>query len=159
MLIKSIAFLFLGGCVLFSCKNKEELGKVGFSTTFSKVEDMDAYDSVTQLVIKYSLSTELKSTDVKDSTDYLHEIKLAVDKSEIQKVNYHYKTELQKFESGQYVIKGFDLVDSSGKTIYYIPYDVPEKYRNVTANSVLTLPLTFHPSESDVTFDYIVIKK
>jgi len=145
-----------------SCKKEQEYGVFVFSPYFAQKADAVLYDSACFLIINYSTAAELKTfSEVLDSTTYHHTLKLSLDKFDSKNLNYN--TIDIRWEVGDYVIKKYDLVDKSGKVIYYIPYTVPQKYvlteGNLENGSVLPLPLMFRIGTDRTTYANSIIKK
>jgi len=145
-----------------SCKKEQEYGTFTFSPYFAQKADAVLYDSAYSLIINYSTAAELKSySEVLDSTIYHHTLKLSLDKFDSKNLNYN--TIDIRWEVGDYVIKTYDLVDRSGKVIYYIPYTIPEKYVLTESNfgngSVVPLPMFIRIGTDRTSYSNSIIKK
>lgn len=154
--MKSQLFLLLVIlCLSASCKKEKEAVKIQFSSMFVKSSDSIAYKTVDALLIHYD---ELKDgSNSNDSTIFSHSVTLKIDKSKT--TNQRIVSEYISLEVGHYVLKKFDLIDSSGKIIYYIPYTIPENYKGNINGAILPLPnfQTIYEGLSDVMLG--IIKK
>lgn len=145
-----------------SCEKEQKYGIFTFSPYFAQKADTVSYDSAYFLIINYSKAAELKNTsEILDSTTYHHTLKLSLDKFSWESWNYN--TIDINWEVGDYVIKKYDLVDRSGKVIYYIPYTIPEKYvltgNNLENGSVVPLPMLISIGTDRTTYANSIIKK
>lgn len=147
-------------CFLNSCEKAKEGGRFTFNPTLAQTADSVSYDSAYYLIIKYSTADELQNNTIlfSDSTTFHHTLMLSLDKAD--RKNWNYKTAEINLEVGRYVIKKYDLVDKSGKVIYCLPYDVPEKYKPSYGLSIVNpLPLIINVSRNKTGFVNFIVKK
>jgi hypothetical protein len=142
-------------CLSASCKKEKEIVKIQFDTIFAKTSDSIAYKTVDALLIHYDEFKDASS--INDSTIFSHSVTLQIDKS--RTTHQHIVSEYISLEVGRYVLKKFDLIDSAGKIIYYIPYTIPENYKGNINGAIIPLPYiqTIYGGLSNVSIE--IIKK
>ena len=131
-----LSLLLIILCLSASCKKEKEIVKIQFDTIFAKASDSIAYKTVDALLIHYDEFKDASS--INDSTIFSHSVTLQIDKSST--THQHIVSEYISLEVGRYVLKKFDLIDSSGKIIYYIPYTIPENYKGNINGTIIPLP-------------------
>jgi hypothetical protein len=142
-------------CLSASCKKEKVVVKIQFNTMFAKTSDSIAYKTVDALLIHYDEFKDISKID--DSTSFSHSVTLKIDKS---RTTYQsLVSEYISLEAGRYVIKKFDLIDSSGKIVYYIPYTIPEKYEGNINGAIIPLPYTQTIYEGLSNVSFTIIKK
>ena len=153
---KPLSLLLVILCLSASCKKEKVVVKIQFNTIFVKQSDSIAYKSVDALLIHYDEFKDM--SNINDSAIFSHSATLKIDKS--RTTSQGIVSEYISLEVGRYVFKKFDLIDSSGKIIYYIPYTIPENYKgNINGPTIIPLPYiqTIYGDLSNVSF--VIIKK
>jgi hypothetical protein len=139
--MKKLTFFIL--LILFfsaSCKKEPEPPQILFFPSLS-APDLIAWDSVSYTTINYSYQTELKENEWDNPAVYSHS------------VNLDLRAEYLTLEANQViVIKKFDILDKSGKILYYIPFSV------ATSSAKLKLPWLLHTGEGKANYDIPVMR-
>jgi len=159
IIMRRLVFLIFVSClVLSSCKKEQEYGVFTFAPYFAHKADTTSYDSAFFLIVNYSTADELKMlSEILDSTTYHHTLKLSLDKFDSK--NWNYNTININWKVGNYIIKKYDLVDESGKVIYYIPYKIPKEYVVGYGSPVVPLPFEISIGGNKTSYSHCIIKR
>jgi hypothetical protein len=144
------ALLFLALCLILSCK--KETGKID---CWFNLNPPDIYrDSISSIVINYSAFTDDEALMNPDIYKYSIKTNSKSPSCDIYpcSIDYGYIT----LDIGHwYVIKKFDLVDSSGKILFYLPWK-PDTVHGAT--NVPYLPFVFK-ANGRIFFDFSKLNK
>lgn len=140
--MKRIIFLLLSGMFIsISCKKEPDPPLLMFLPSLSG-KDLISWDSVSYTTINYSYQNELIDDELNNPEIYSNT------------VNLDLRTEYLQLEANQViVIKKFDMMDKSGKILYYIPFS-----DETTSSGTLKLPWHLKTGEGKSNYAITVIR-